>query len=130
MRLRRPSELLLEIINNMYLRPGFVVVIVGCVLTGLSTLVVALRYVHLYQVGLLDIDTNEQILLPILPRRDCDHDRPSHAHGFGTLFVLCTLRLSLTVKVLTWGNLVVNYYMDETSSHTRPSYYRIPVTRS
>lgn len=31
----------------MYLRPGFVVVIVGCVLTGLSTLVVALRYVSI-----------------------------------------------------------------------------------
>lgn len=35
----------------------------------------------------------------------------------------------LTAQVLTWGNLVVNYYQDETSSQTRPSYYRIPEKR-
>lgn len=29
----------------MYLRPGFVVFIVGCTLTGLSTVIVALRLV-------------------------------------------------------------------------------------
>lgn len=37
------------------------------------------------------------------------------------------LKRSLTAQILTWGNLVVNYYQDETSSHTRPSFYRIPV---
>jgi hypothetical protein len=31
--------------HNMFLRPGFVVVIVGATLTSLSTVVVALRYV-------------------------------------------------------------------------------------
>jgi hypothetical protein len=30
----------------MYLRPGFIVVIVGCVLTGLSTVTMMLRYAH------------------------------------------------------------------------------------
>ncbi|KAF2626384.1 hypothetical protein BU25DRAFT_343968 [Macroventuria anomochaeta] len=80
----------------MYLRPGFIVVIVGSVLTGLSTLVVTLRYYCRYYL-------------------------------VGT--VTATDHLMLTALVLTWGNLVVNYYMDETSSHTRPSYYRIPEKR-
>ncbi|KAF1926351.1 uncharacterized protein M421DRAFT_102429 [Didymella exigua CBS 183.55] len=80
----------------MYFRPGFVAVIVGCALTGLSTLVVALRYYCRYFL-------------------------------VGT--VTATDHLMLTALVLTWGNVVVNYYQDETSSQTRPSYYRLPEKR-
>lgn len=38
-----------------------------------------------------------------------------------------SVKYSLTTQTLTWANLVVNYYQDETSSHTRPKFYSIPV---
>ncbi|KAH6612093.1 hypothetical protein C7974DRAFT_323396 [Boeremia exigua] len=80
----------------MYIRPGFVVVITGCVLTGLSTLVVALRYYcRYYLIGA----------------------------------VTATDHLMFVALVLTWANLVVNYFQDQTSSHIRPSFYRIPEKR-
>ncbi|KAF2636911.1 hypothetical protein P280DRAFT_408307 [Massarina eburnea CBS 473.64] len=79
-----------------FLRPGFIVVIVGVTLTSLSTLVVALRYYcRWYRMGTVGAT---------------DH-------------------LMMIALVLTWGNTVVNYYQDETSSKFRPSFFRIPEKR-
>ncbi|KAF2996700.1 hypothetical protein E8E13_005231 [Curvularia kusanoi] len=80
----------------MYLRPGFIVVIVGCVLTGLSTVIMALRY---------------------------------YCRWFLVGTVTATDHLMFTALIFTWGNLVVNYYQDETSSHTRPRLYKNPAKR-
>ncbi|KAH5998777.1 hypothetical protein HBI84_107910 [Parastagonospora nodorum] len=80
----------------MYLRPGFVVVIVGATLTSLSTIILALRYY-------------------------CRH------------FIMRSMgasdHLMLVALIITWGNFVINYYQDKTSSHFRPSWLRIPEKR-
>ncbi|KAI8931157.1 hypothetical protein NX059_011510 [Plenodomus lindquistii] len=79
-----------------YLRPGFIVVIVGATLTSISTVIVGLRYY-------------------------CRH------------FLMGSISASdhfmLTAVALSWGNFVINYYQDETSSKFRPSYIRIPEKR-
>ncbi|KAF2261515.1 hypothetical protein CC78DRAFT_349410 [Lojkania enalia] len=80
----------------MFIRPGFVVVIVGMTLTSLSTMVVALRYYCRYFL-------------------------------MGTFGA--TDHLMLVALLLTWGNTVVNYYQDETSSSFRPSFFRSPEKR-
>ncbi|KAF2019408.1 hypothetical protein BU24DRAFT_119660 [Aaosphaeria arxii CBS 175.79] len=77
----------------MYLRPGFVVFIVGCTLTSLSTIIIALRYYCRYWL-------------------------------MGTTGL--TDHLMLMALLVTWGNTVVNYYQDKTSSSFRPSFFRIP----
>lgn len=79
-----------------YLRPGFVVVIVGATLTSISTVIVGLRYYCRY------------FLMGTITASD---------------------HLMLTALVLSWGNFVINYYQDETSSKFRPSYIRIPEKR-
>ncbi|KAF2113430.1 hypothetical protein BDV96DRAFT_613815 [Lophiotrema nucula] len=79
-----------------FIRPGFVVVIVGMTLTSLSTIVVALRYY-------------------------CRYFR------MGTLGA--TDHLMFVALFLTWGNTVINYYQDSTSSKFRPSQFRNPENR-
>ncbi|CAO2652948.1 Nn.00g023590.m01.CDS01 [Neocucurbitaria sp. VM-36] len=77
----------------MYLRPGFVVVIVGATLTSLSTIIVAARYYcRHFLMGSMGVS---------------DH-------------------LMLAALIVSWGNLVINYYQDVMSSQYRPSYFRIP----
>lgn len=41
---------------------------------------------------------------------------------------MCEYKSLTDDQVLTWGNVIVNYYMDESSSHTRPKLYSIPVS--
>ncbi|KAF1941214.1 hypothetical protein EJ02DRAFT_466686 [Clathrospora elynae] len=80
----------------MYLRPGFVVVIVGATLTSLSTIIVGLRYYCRY------------FLMGSVSASD---------------------HLMFTALVLSWGNFVVNYLQDQSSSKSRPSFFRIPEKR-
>ncbi|KAF2846499.1 hypothetical protein T440DRAFT_432484 [Plenodomus tracheiphilus IPT5] len=79
-----------------YIRPGFMVVIVGATLTSISTVIVGLRYYCRY------------FLMGTITASD---------------------HLMMTALVLTWGNFVINYYQDETSSKFRPSQFRIPEKR-
>lgn len=79
-----------------YIRPGFMVVIVGATLTSISTVIVGLRYY-------------------------CRH--------FLMGSISASDHLMLTALVLSWGNFVINYYQDETSSKFRPSFIRIPEKR-
>ncbi|KAF2684461.1 hypothetical protein K458DRAFT_388936 [Lentithecium fluviatile CBS 122367] len=80
----------------MFIRPGFVVVIVGFTLTSLSTLVVMLRY---------------------------------YCRWFRMGTIGATDHLMMVALLLTWGNTVINYYQDETSSKFRPSFFRMPEKR-
>lgn len=64
----------------MYIRPGFIVVIVGCVLTGLSTVVMALRYVDPREIILADANDRSQLLLSMVPSRNRNGDGSSHVY--------------------------------------------------
>lgn len=98
----------------MYLRPGFVVVIVGATLTSLSTIVVALRYIA-SSAGLhMQADCSS--------RYYCRHVLMGS--------IGASDHLMLVALVLSWCNFVTNYYQDETSSRFRPSFFRIPVSPS
>ncbi|KAF1838283.1 hypothetical protein BDW02DRAFT_594743 [Decorospora gaudefroyi] len=77
----------------MYFRPGFVVVVLGAILTPISTIIVALRY---------------------------------YCRFFLMGSVSASDHLMFVALVVTWGNFVVNYYQDETSSKFKPSYFRMP----